>query len=147
MNNLSDNSIDNKPDFSFRKSERLCSRKLIDRLFAEGNSVFAFPLKFIYLESGLTTAPPAQAGFAVSKKNFKRAVQRNLIKRRMREAYRLHKPGFYEALKEKHVAVFFVYIAKEIVDYAVIESAIIKGLKKLVREIQTKPNNNSQRLP
>ena len=128
------------PDFSFRKNEKLCSKKVIDRLFAEGKSVFAFPLKFVYLETGLTTATPAQAGFAVSKKNFKKAVQRNLIKRRMREAYRLHKPDFYEALKEKQVAVFFVYTAKEIADYAVIESAIIKGLKKLVREIQPKPN-------
>lgn len=128
------------PDFSFRKNEKLCSKKVIDKLFAEGKSVFAFPLKFVYLETGLTTGTPAQAGFAVSKKNFKKAVQRNLIKRRMREAYRLHKPDFYEALKEKQVAVFFVYTAKEIADYAVIESAIIKGLKKLVREIQPKPN-------
>ena len=141
MNNLSDNSTGNKPAFSFRKNEKLCSKKVIDRLFAEGKSVFAFPLKFVYLETGLTTETPAQAGFAVSKKNFKRAVQRNLIKRRMREAYRLHKPDFYEALKEIQVAVFFVYTAKEIADYAVIESAIIKGLKKLVREIQGKSNN------
>ena len=59
------------PDFSFRKNEKLCSKKVIDRLFAEGKSVFAFPLKFVYLETGLTTATPAQAGFAVSKKNFK----------------------------------------------------------------------------
>ncbi|HCE57441.1 MAG TPA: ribonuclease P protein component [Prolixibacteraceae bacterium] len=129
------------PDFSFRKNEKLCSKKVIDRLFAEGKSVFAFPLKFVYLETGLTTATPAQAGFAVSKRNFKKAVQRNLIKRRMREAYRLHKPDFYEALKEKQVAVFFVYTAKDIANYAVIESAIKKGLKKLVREIQTKENN------
>lgn len=141
MNNIGENSIGNKPDFSFRKNEKLCSKKVIDRLFAEGKSVFSFPLKFVYLETGLTTETPAQAGFAVSKKNFKRAVQRNLIKRRMREAYRLHKPDFYEALKEKQVAVFFVYTAKEIADYAVIESAIIKGLKKLVREIQGKSNN------
>ena len=129
------------PDFSFRKNEKLCSKKVIDRLFAEGKSVFSFPLKFVYLETGLTTATPAQAGFAVSKRNFKKAVQRNLIKRRMREAYRLHKPDFYEALKEKQVAVFFVYTAKDIANYAVIESAIKKGLKKLVREIQTKENN------
>jgi hypothetical protein len=58
----------------------------------------------------------------------------------MREAYRFHKPDFYDALKEKQVAVFFVYTAKDIASYAVIESAIIKGLKKLVREIQPKQN-------
>jgi len=141
MNNLSENSTESQPCFSFQKNERLCSKKIIDKLFAEGRSVFAFPLKIVFLELNLKSETPAQAGFAVSKKNFKRAVQRNLIKRRMREAYRLYKPEFYEVLKEMQVAVFFVYTAKEITDYAVIESALRKGLKKLVREIQIKSNN------
>jgi ribonuclease P protein component len=136
MNNISENSTDSKTGFTFSKNERLCSKKIIDRLFAEGKSVFVFPLKMVYLETGLGTKTPAQAGFAVSKKNFKRAVQRNLIKRRIREVYRLQKPEFYAAMKELQVAVFFFYTSKEIVDYAVIESALKKGLKKLVREIQ-----------
>lgn len=142
MNNLSGNSIEGRPDFSFRKSERLCSKKLIDRLFSEGKPVFAFPLKIVYLEAELTSEFPAQAGFAVSKKNFKRAVQRNLIKRRMREAYRINKQDFYANLNEKQVAVFFVFTGKDIADYAVIESAIKKGLKKLTREIQSKSNSS-----
>jgi ribonuclease P protein component len=138
MNNLSENSTGNQTGFSFCKEERLCSKKIIDRLFAEGKSVFVFPLKLVYLETELQTKTPVQAGFAVSKKNFKRAVQRNLIKRRMREAYRLQKAFFYNALNEVQLAVFFVYTAKEITDYTVIESAIKKGLKKLVRESKEK---------
>ncbi len=141
MNNLSENSTESQPCFSFQKNERLCSKKIIDKLFAEGKTVFAYPLKFVYLETGLTTKTPAQAGFAVSKKSFKKAIQRNLIKRRMREAYRLNKQAFYGDLNEKQVAVFFIFTGKEIADYVVIESAIKKGLKKLVREIQIKSNN------
>jgi len=138
MIDISENSAASQPDYSFQKNERLCSKKIIDRLFAEGKSVFAFPLKMVYLETELQTKTPVQAGFAVSKKNFKRAVQRNLIKRRMREAYRLQKPEFYIALNDVQLAVFFVYTAKEIVEYTVVESAIKKGLKKLVRESKIK---------
>jgi ribonuclease P protein component len=141
MNNLSENSAGKSAGFLFRKGERLCSKKIIDRLFAEGKPVFAFPLKIVYLETGLTAEIPAQAGFAVSKKNFKRAVQRNQIKRRMREAYRLNKQPFYIDLNEKQVAVFIVFTGRKITDYAVIESAIKKGLRKIIREIQPKSNS------
>jgi len=141
MIDISENSAASQPDYSFQKNERLCSKKIIDRLFAEGKSVFAFPLKIVYLETVLQTKTPVQAGFAVSKKNFKRAVQRNLIKRRIREAYRLQKPEFYNAVNDRQLAVFFVYTAKEIADYKVIESAIKKGLKKLVRESKMKPTD------
>jgi ribonuclease P protein component len=141
MNNLSENRTGSQSGFSFGKNERLCSKKVIDKLFAEGKPVFVFPLKMVYLETGLRTKTPAQAGFAVSKKNFKRAVQRNLIKRRMREAYRLNKQPFYIDLNEKQVAIFFVFTGKEITDYTVIESAIKKGLRKIIREIQPKSNS------
>ncbi len=60
----------------------------------------------------------------------------------MREAYRINKQDFYANLNEKQVAVFFVFTGKDIADYAVIESAIKKGLKKLTREIQSKSNSS-----
>ncbi len=132
-----DNSINNidKPNFNFSKGERLCSKKTIDKLFLEGKSIFSFPVKIVWLETALTVNYPVQAAFSVSKRNFRRAVQRNLIKRRMREAYRLNKNVFYNRLCEKQVAVFFIFTAKTISEYSHIETAIKKGMNKLLNEI------------
>ena len=136
MDNLSENIAGGKVDFSFQKAERLCSKKIIDKLFLEGKSIFSFPLKIGYLETSLPSNFPVQAAFTVGKRNFKRAVQRNLIKRRMREVYRLNKSEFYDQLSEKQVAVFFIFTGKTIPEYSLIEASIKKGLKKLVSELR-----------
>ncbi|MBK6284708.1 MAG: ribonuclease P protein component [Draconibacterium sp.] len=136
MNNLQENTDNETTGFSFHKNERLCSKKVIDKLFIEGKSVFVYPVKIVYLETLLPEKNKVQAAFTVGKRNFKRAVKRNLIKRRMREAYRLNKQKFYDELGEKQLAVFFIYTAKTISDYKQIETAIIKGLKKLSTEVQ-----------
>lgn len=124
-------------NFSFQKAERLCSKKIIDKLFAQGKSVFVFPVKMVYLEIQLPSKYPVQAAFSVGKRNFKRAVQRNLIKRRMREAYRLNKPKFYDGITEKQIAVFFIYTGKAIPEYKQIETSIKKGMNKLLSELGT----------
>ncbi|HPE75431.1 MAG TPA: ribonuclease P protein component [Draconibacterium sp.] len=136
MNNLQENTDNEITDFSFHKNERLCSKKVIDKLFNEGKSVFVYPVKIVYLETSLPGKNRAQAAFSVGKRNFKRAVKRNLIKRRMREAYRLNKQKFYDELDEKQLGIFFIYTGKTISDYKQIEAAIIKGLNKLVIELQ-----------
>ncbi len=136
MDNISVNIDRGKVNFSFQKAERLCSKKIIDKLFMQGKSVFVFPVKMVYLETKLTSGYPVQAGFTVSKKSFKRAVQRNLIKRRMREVYRLIKSKFYDEIGERQVAVFFIYTGKTISEYQQIETAIIKGMKKLLAELK-----------
>lgn len=136
MDNKSGNIDKGKVNFSFQKTERLCSKKIIDKLFVQGKSVFVFPVKMVYLETKLPSVYPVQAGFTASKKSFKRAVQRNLIKRRMREAYRLNKSELYNKMGEKQVAVFFMYTGKTILDYVQIETAIKKGIKKLLDELK-----------
>ena len=137
MYNLAENIDRGKVKFSFQKDERLCSKKIIDKLFPEGKTIFVFPLKIIYIETQLPSKYPVQAAFTVGKRNFKRAVQRNLIKRRMREAYRLNKSKFYDEIGEKQIAVFFIYTGKTILEYSQIETAVKKGMKKLLSELDT----------
>lgn len=135
MNSLSEYIDREKVRFTFNKGERLCSKKVIDKLFLKGSSVFSFPVKIVYLETKLPLKVPVQAGFSVGKRNFKHAVQRNLIKRRMREVYRLNKANFYHEIGEKQVAVFFIFTGKTIPDYIQVEVAVKKGMKKLLSEL------------
>lgn len=123
--------------FTFYKEERLCSQKVIGELFASGDSFLSYPLKVVFLKTETAQLYPAQAAFTVSKRNFKRAVKRNILKRRMREAYRLNKPVFYEELTSRNlrVALMFVYVGKDISEYAVIEKGMISAFRKLLGKI------------
>lgn len=136
MNKNSENS--KVPDFSFKKAERLCSVKQIEKLFSEGNSFLFYPLKVVYAYFDFPEPYPAKAAFAVSKKRFKNAVRRNLIKRRMREAYRLNKHLLILDENSSKKAVFFIYIGKEILDFQAIEKAMKRSLITLAKT--TAPN-------
>ncbi|MCF6356560.1 MAG: ribonuclease P protein component [Draconibacterium sp.] len=135
MESKSENNGAIKKTFSFKKEERLTSKKVIDKLFSEGSSFLSFPLKVIFSETSLPSKYPVQAAFSVGKRNFKLAVRRNLIKRKMRESYRLNKFQLYNALTDKQMAVFFIFIGKEIPKYEQINTAMKKGIKKLIAEI------------
>jgi len=123
--------------FTFHKEERLCSQKLIEELFSSGESFLSYPLKVVFTKTELPAKYPAQAAFTVSKRNFKRAVKRNLLKRRMREAYRLNKPSFYAAIIEMNlqIAVMFVYIGKDMAEHAQIEKSMVSALKKILGKL------------
>lgn len=114
--------------FTFKKEERLCSKKVIDKLFSEGETFLSFPLKIIRLNTKLPVENNIQIGFTVSKKNLKKAVHRNLLKRRMREAYRLNKHLLTEKVTENQMAIFVIFIGKEITDFKTIEQALKKAL-------------------
>jgi len=124
-------------NFTLKKDERLCSHKTLGDLFTSGESFLVFPLKVVFLKSEAPLPYPAQAAFAVSKRNFKRAVKRNLLKRRMREAYRLNKNLLYDELAAKnlHISMMFIFVGKDLLEFATIEKAMISALKKVVGKI------------
>lgn len=123
--------------FSYNKFEKLKSRKQIELLFAKGKSISAFPVKVFYLPINHTPVHPVQVGVGVSARNFKKAVDRNTIKRRMREAYRLHKLPLHEHLvaEQKSVAVFILWIDKQIPTTAALQDLMPTVLEKLIKQL------------
>jgi ribonuclease P protein component len=123
-----------KTRLTFTKEERLRTSGDIAHLFEEGRSIFFFPCKILWISSETIHPFPAQAAFSVSKKIFRNAVDRNLLKRRMREAYRTNKNSFYFDLGGKKITLMFIFIAHEKLPYHIIEKAIQAGLKKIVHQ-------------
>ena len=114
---------------SFGKEEKLKSKKLIDLLFAEGKSVKSFPLKLIYTSYDQTDEASLKTAVSVPKKLVKTAVQRNRIKRLMREVFRKNKYLVTNHLSSSH-AFMFIYISREEVSYEKLEASMIKVLEK-----------------
>jgi len=121
--------------FTFNKIERLCSKKAIDELFATGKSKTQFPIKLIYKTVEFESPFPVRAMFVVPKKKHKRANKRNVLKRRMREVYRLHKHILYSVLQQHKLDIMFIYLSNESMEYLEIEkcmTALINTLSKVV---------------
>ncbi|MBN1182860.1 MAG: ribonuclease P protein component [Bacteroidales bacterium] len=120
---------------TFKKEERLCSKKVFEKIFKSGNATDKYPFKALWINASFDIPYPAQIAISVPKKNFKKAVVRNLIKRRIREAYRLNKSLFYKQLdtSEKKIQMVIIYVSKEILPYSAIENNIAELLRKLVK--------------
>ncbi|MDP5092421.1 MAG: ribonuclease P protein component [Polaribacter sp.] len=115
------------------KQERLKSRKLIEKLFTDGKSVKNFPLRMVFLQVPHTSTFPIQAAFSVPKRNFKRAVDRNRIKRLLRETYRLQKEIVYSKL-EKPTICMISYIGREEMSFDELFSKMTNLLHLLMKE-------------
>ena len=119
--------------YTLSKEERLSWKRYIDQLFAEGQSFVAFPLRVVFLPVEEETLAPVSIMVSVPKKKFKRAVKRNLIKRQVREVYRVRKHDLIEPLVEKNkkMLVAFLYLDKEIHPFADMEKAMTKAIRIL----------------
>ena len=113
--------------FTFRKEEKLSREKLIQELFAKGSSFYFFPFKVFYMANPDRTSGSHQILLSASKKLFKRAVDRNLIKRRMREAYRLNKPELHARNK---LLIAYIYSVKEILPTAQMKDRLLKTFRR-----------------
>jgi ribonuclease P protein component len=119
---------------TFDKFERLCSTKIITGLFESGNSFYTSLFKVVWGQSPVALPGPAQVAFSVSKKGFRLAVNRNLIKRRMREAYRKNKSTLYEHLTSENIQIAFIVILRgnTVPDYLTIEKSMNEMINKLI---------------
>jgi ribonuclease P protein component len=117
--------------FTYPKHEKLKSKTIIDLLFSDGNSVSKFPLRLVYVENKEENAELIKMGVSVSKKYFKKAVDRNYYKRVLRETYRLNKHLLIDNL-EKPYAFMFFYQTKERLSYQEIEEKTIQLFQKFI---------------
>ncbi len=131
------------PDFSFTKAERLCSRKAIERLFSEGRSFAKYPLRLVWLplEVDPQATYPVQVAMSVPRKKFKKAVNRNRIRRLMREAYRINKHRLYQELQleEEQYAIMLIYTAVEELPLKQIEDSIQNIIRRFLHQRSEKP--------
>ena len=129
------------PHNTLSKSERLKSRKVIEQIFREGRSFQLFPFVVYYLPQ-----PHAdqwlRAGFGVSSRNFKKAVNRNRVKRLTREAFRIQKHELEALLKSqnKMLSVFFIYTGKELPEQEFVSKKIAAALQRLIKLTNETPD-------
>ena len=123
------------------KQERLKSKKLIEKLYAEGDSVKNFPLRMMYVQTVHTSEFPCQVGVSVAKRNYKLAVDRNRLKRLMRETYRLQKQIVYNNLDRPYVFMIS-YIGREEIKYEDLYLKMEKLLTLFIDKVKVKADES-----
>ncbi len=129
-------------DQSLGKKEKLKSKKLIDKLFIEGESVKAFPLKLIYTKIDHPKISENQVAFSVPKKLFKNATDRNRNKRLLREIFRKNKYLLTKDLSTAY-AFMFIYISRDMAEYPSLEKSFLKLSDKFRNKLEGHEEKNN----
>lgn len=118
---------------------------MLQQLFSEGKSFTVFPIKVIYLETKVPLDLPVKVAVGASGRHFKKAVQRNRIKRLLRECYRTEKLPLHSLLEQqnKELIVFLLYIDKVLPEYAVIKTKMPRIIQKLIKALNEKSSSNN----
>jgi ribonuclease P protein component len=120
----------------FKKSERLNSRKIIGKLFTEGNSIYHYPLRMVWLASDSVELSPARIAVSVPARRIRKAVKRNRIKRLIRESYREHRGIFYDSLvkSNRNIDLMIIYSSGTLYAYDFINLKIRELIQKFIEE-------------
>lgn len=118
--------------YHFPRTERLRSKKQIEELFSKGSSFYLYPFRVVFLYAEETPDTMPQFLVSVSKRNFKKATDRNKIKRRIKEAYRLNKHRLKtDSQGRKPTLLAYIYTAKQILDFHTIEEKLTASFSRL----------------
>ncbi|MFG4000666.1 ribonuclease P protein component [Flavobacterium aquidurense] len=128
-------------NFTYPKNERLKSKTTIDLLFSDGKSVSKYPLRLVYRQAEVDAAEKIKMGVSVSKKYFKKAVDRNYFKRVLRETYRLNKHLLLDNIQQPYAIMFF-YQTKNKLSYEEINTKTIQLFEKFL--LQVNKTNDSE---
>ncbi len=123
--------------FTFKKEERLYGHAALENVYTNGKHLHNNAIKIIYTEVPPSDQPACRVVFSVPKRSFKKAVDRNLIKRRMREVYRHHKHVLYQHLaeKQKHIHIYLIYSSKQIISFDELQENLIQALQILASKV------------
>ncbi len=124
--------------FTLKKTERLAHKTLIKELFEEGQSFVHYPFRVLWKTVALQSEYPAQLVISISKKRIRKAVKRNLLKRRIREIYRKNKHKLYCELKNKKLQIVFaiIYLSPKTMETKNMEKTLVQSIQQIPKEYE-----------
>jgi ribonuclease P protein component len=125
------------PLLTFPKKEKLCGEIRIGKLFSEGRAFIVYPLRIVYQITEENADTPVKVLISIPKKKIRQAVDRNKLKRLIREAYRLNKTEFFAAFNDKnlHLYMAITYVSDKEADFSLIQEKIRSALSRILHVI------------
>jgi len=131
--------------FSYSKEEKLKGWKLVQELFSKGKTFTVYPVKVFYMQPDVKLNNAVKVGVGTSARHFKKAVDRNRIKRLLREIYRIEKIPLHDYLKSsgKQAVIFFLYVDKSMPEYSELKTKMHLALHKLIKQLNEAGSENT----